>query len=173
MAIPDVIGTIQKIFRIGLSTSSGASILRFSNSSGNLDLQGNPTENRVVIIPNNSGTLALLSDVGNKPTTVIQYATNITIPITGGDSSFSITFTGNANLSIYDGAFDGQIIRISLIQGSGGEKLVTLSNKFRFSDSAPANSFILSTTAGKKDVFTCSWDTVASKWDVLAFMRGF
>jgi hypothetical protein len=48
MAIPDVLGTVQKIFRIGLSTSVGSSILRFSNSSGNIDLIVNPTESKTI-----------------------------------------------------------------------------------------------------------------------------
>jgi hypothetical protein len=66
MATPDILGSIQKIFRIGLSTSTGASTLRFSNSSGNLDLVGNPTANRAITIPDKSGTLALISDTDKR-----------------------------------------------------------------------------------------------------------
>jgi hypothetical protein len=66
MTIPGILGTIQKIFRIGLSSSTGASTLRFSNNSGNLDLQGNPTTNRTITLPDLSGALALISDTDKR-----------------------------------------------------------------------------------------------------------
>lgn len=110
MAIPDILGTIQKIFRIGLSSSTGASSLRFSNSSGNLDLVGNPTANRTITIPNASGVLALTSDIPSlsnfvdlpSPQTITGAKTFSTIPNIPATSNktFAIGLSSSSGASI-------------------------------------------------------------------------
>jgi hypothetical protein len=113
------------------------------------------------------------SSSSTNPAVTLTYATNLTIPVSSSSRVFRLTLTGNCNLDIGDGAFDGQTLRLSLSQDSVGSRLVTLSNKFRFSASAPLTVFVLSTAANSKDVLTMEWDNQASKWDMLAFMKGF
>jgi hypothetical protein len=60
---PNPVGLRTELFTIGSTEVTGTTSLRLQKNSGRVDLIANPTGQRVITLPDEDGTIALLSDL--------------------------------------------------------------------------------------------------------------
>lgn len=82
-----------------------------------------------------------------------------------------ITMTGNITTTTMTGALDGQKMILELIQDSTGGRTISFGSNVRFG--TDLTSITLSTAANKMDRVGLIYNSAASKYDVIAFVKGF
>ena|SRR5687768_9931287 len=118
-----------------------------------------------------SGDLLSHSDVDIGKAPLTDGAT-ITCDITTGQV-FDVTLGGNRTLTFTGGsaALDGKKILIRIKQDATGSRTLTWDTMVRFGTDIA--SITLTTTAGKTDVVGLVYNHAATKYDVVAFARGY
>lgn len=84
---------------------------------------------------------------------------------------FRVTLGGNRTLSNPTNGSDGQKVIWELIQDATGSRTITLGAKFALG--SDIGGITLTTTAGKRDFLGATYNSVADKWYVIAFVRGY
>lgn len=113
----------------------------------------------------------VMIDVGHNPRIAsVSYAATISADVTNVDV-IRISLTGNVTSLGFTGGKDGQKIIVELIQDATGSRTVAFDSSVRFG--TDLTSVTLTTTASKKDRIGLIYDGVASKYDVIAFVKGF
>lgn len=108
-------------------------------------------------------------DVLEAPSTALTDASTIVIDATTG-KFHHVTIAGNRTLGNPTGAYNGQLLLITVAQDATGNRTVTLDTKYRL----PAGlSLAWSTTANRKDKILIQYDSAADTFDVLAFQAGY
>ncbi len=102
-------------------------------------------------------------------TQTVSYSSTPTINWSGKDVS-RITLSGNAVIT-NSGAVDGQRVILELIQDGTGSRTVTFTSETRFG--TDITSVTLSTAASKLDRVGLIYNSAATKYDVVAFVKGF
>lgn len=99
----------------------------------------------------------------------VTYSSTPTINWASKDVS-RITLTGNATIT-NSGAVDGQKLLLELTQDGTGSRTVSFTSETRFG--TDITSITLSTAAGKTDRIGFIYNSAATKYDVVAFVKGF
>jgi hypothetical protein len=84
---------------------------------------------------------------------------------------FRVTLGGNRTLGNPTNPTDGQKIMWELIQDGTGSRTITLGGAFTLG--TEISSTTLSTAAGKRDFLGAVYNAGASKWYVIAFVKGY
>ena len=108
-------------------------------------------------------------DILEIPSIALTDATTIAVNAALGNK-FKVTLGGNRTLGNPTGAYDGQLLIFNVLQDATGSRTVTLGNKYRL---ASGVTLTWSTTANMKDKLLVQYDSVADKFDVLAFQPGY
>ncbi len=82
-----------------------------------------------------------------------------------------MTLTANVTAVTMTGAVDGQNCTLELTQDATGSRTLASPSAFRFSADIP--SLTLTTTASKMDRVGFQYNSVASKYDVVAIVKGY
>ena len=109
-----------------------------------------------------SGTTTLLTFGAN--------GTNISTDCTLGNH-YRCTLTNNFQLNNPTSPLDGQRVVWELIQDATGSRTLAVGDAFAFGSDITA--LTLSTTASKRDFITAVYNSTASKWYVVGFVRGY
>jgi hypothetical protein len=107
--------------------------------------------------------------LGTRAGTATASTSTTSIDVSSYDN-VRITLTSSTTLTL-TGASDGQRIVLELIQDSTGSRILTLGSSFRLG--TDITSVVLSTTASKTDKIGVIYNSAASKYDVVAFVKGF
>lgn len=86
-------------------------------------------------------------------------------------NQFNLTLTGNLTLANPTNAVDGQGIAWRIKQDGTGSRTITLGSNFRLGTDVTA--VVLSTAASKTDYLAAVYNAADTKWDVIAFTKGF
>jgi hypothetical protein len=108
--------------------------------------------------------------IGGSPVT-LAYAATVTTDASAGDI-FDITLTGNVTLANPTNPVNGKTVRWRIRQDSGGNRTITLGNKFVIPSSA-STPLPFSTTGNKMDIFAATYHAARDKWDVVAMVPGY
>lgn len=100
----------------------------------------------------------------------LTYAATVTTDAST-NSHFRIILTGNLTLANPTNPTDGQKVTWELIQDATGSRTLTLGSAFALGSDLTAAT--LSTAAGKRDFLGAVYNASASKWYVIAFMKGY
>lgn len=84
---------------------------------------------------------------------------------------FRVTLGGNRTLGAPTNPVDGMRVVWEFIQDATGSRTITLASAFRLGTDITAVT--LTTTANKRDYMGAIYCAAASKWDVVAFVKGF
>jgi hypothetical protein len=103
------------------------------------------------------------------PATLTDAATIATDASLG--NHFRVTLGGNRTLGTPTNPTDGQKVVWELIQDATGSRTITLSAGFAFG--SDISSITLTTTASKRDFLGAVYNATASKWYVIAFVKGY
>jgi hypothetical protein len=107
----------------------------------------------------------------NKPSIVsLTDQATIATDASLGDT-FSVTLGGNRTLGTPTNPTAGQKVTWIIKQDATGSRTITLSSGFRLGTDIGAVT--LSTTAAKSDYLGAIYNSSDSKWDVVAFIKGF
>jgi hypothetical protein len=104
-----------------------------------------------------------------KPTTLTDAATIATDASL--NRNFRVTLGGNRTLGNPTNALDGQILTWEFIQDGTGSRTIALDTKFALGTDITAVT--LTTTASKRDFLTAIYNSVADKFYVRGFIKGF
>jgi len=118
---------------------------------------------------NNVTSLDARVDVLEAPSNALTDAATIAIDATLG-KFYHVTLGGNRTLGNPTGAYNGQLLLITVAQDGTGNRTVTLDTKYRL----PAGlALAWSTVASRKDKLMVQYDSAADRFDVLAFQAGY
>jgi hypothetical protein len=120
-------------------------------------LVGNATAKFNQLIPQVSG-------LGNVGGTVNTNATAAQI--------FDMTLTDNITLANPTNSVDGVTVRWRIKQDGGGNRGVTLGDKFQIPSSA-TSPLSFSTSSNATDLLAATYDLNRDKWDIIAFVPGY
>ena len=99
----------------------------------------------------------------------VTYSSTPTINWASNDVS-RLTLTGDATIT-NSGAADGQKMLLEVIQDGTGSRTISFTSETRFG--SDITTITLSTAAGKMDRIGLIYNATASKYDVIAFVKGF
>jgi hypothetical protein len=85
---------------------------------------------------------------------------------------YNMTLTGNITLANPTNSVDGVTIRWRIKQDSGGNRGVTLGDKFQIPSSA-TSPLPFSTSGNATDLLAATYDSGRDKWDIIAFIMGY
>lgn len=100
----------------------------------------------------------------------LAFATTIVIDAAQGND-FTLTLTGPATLGNPSNPSNGQKILFAIRQDGTGNHTLVLDTAYRLGTDIPAVT--LSTAANKTDYLGCRYNSADSKWDVIAFVKGY
>jgi hypothetical protein len=103
------------------------------------------------------------------PVTLADAATLATDASLG--NHFRVTLGGNRTLGNPTNTTDGQKIMWEFIQDGTGNRTITLGSAFALG--SDISSVTLSTTAGQRDFLGAVYNASATKWYVIAFVKGY
>jgi hypothetical protein len=103
------------------------------------------------------------------PDVLIDAATIAVDASLGND--FTVTLGGNRTLGNPTNSVNGQKILFAIRQDGAGNRTLALGSDYRLGTDIP--SVTLSTAAGKTDYLGVRYNGTDSKWDVLAFTKGY
>jgi hypothetical protein len=128
------------------------------------------TANRVYTLPDTSGQIATSQMITAFKTAVVALAfgANVATDASTGNI-FTLTLTGTANISAPTNPTDGQKITYRIAQDATGNRALTFDPIFNFGNSVYSNTL----TPSKTDYIGCQYNGSTSRWDVLAFSKGF
>jgi len=86
-------------------------------------------------------------------------------------NQFRVTLGGNRTLGNPTNPTDGQKVMWELIQDGTGSRTITLDTAFALG--TDISSITLTTTAGKRDFLGAVYNSTATKWYVIAFVKGY
>ncbi len=88
---------------------------------------------------------------------------------------FRVTLTGNVTLAIPTNPTDGQTVTWEFLQDGTGSRTLTLTTGSggSFLLGTTVTSTTLTTTASKRDLLTCTYNSSLSRWLVRTFEKGF
>lgn len=89
----------------------------------------------------------------------------------GNNAQVNITLQASTTLTIGNGATDGQILKLRLLQDNSGSRTVAFDSSVVFG--TDITSFTATTTANKVDLVGLLWDATKTKWLFLTYARGF
>lgn len=116
-------------------------------------------------------TKSVVGNLGGVGRQTVTFASTMSLDITQYDM-FDITLTANATINIPTvTGLDGHKAIIRIKQGGSGSYVVTWGSTVRFGTDLP--SLTLSTTVGVQDMVGFIWNSTASKYDIVAFIKGF
>ncbi len=84
---------------------------------------------------------------------------------------FRVTLGGNRTLGNPTNPSDGQKVMWEIIQDGTGSRTITLDTQFALG--TDITSITLTTAAGKRDFLGAVYNSTASKWYVIAFVKGY
>jgi hypothetical protein len=130
--------------------------------------------NQYYVTNDNSSTenIDALDDALNKQRAKVALTDQATITTDASQGFlFTVTLTDNRTLATPTNPTDGQRAIWRFTQDGTGSRTITLDSVFRLGTDIP--SIILTTTAAKTDYMGCIYNSAATKWDVIAFNKGF
>jgi len=86
-------------------------------------------------------------------------------------NDFTVTLGGNRTLGNPTNPVNGQKIMFAIRQDGTGNRTLTLGSAYRLG--TDISSVVLSTAAGKTDYLGVRYNNTDSKWDVIAFLKGY
>lgn len=86
---------------------------------------------------------------------------------------FRVTLAGNRTLGNPTNGRDGQKIKWAITQDTIGSRTLAFGSDFSFSTDLPESAVVMSTDANTTDLLLAEYDSVNSKWRVIAFIKGF
>jgi len=101
----------------------------------------------------------------------LTFASTINTDTSAGDI-FDITLTGSAILANPTNPINGKTIRWRITQDNGGNRGVTLGNKFNAPSSA-SSPLPWSTTPNSMDILAATYHSGRDAWDIVAFVPGY
>jgi len=116
-----------------------------------------------------SGTASLSRVTQGSPVTLTDAATVATDASLG--NHFRVTLAGNRTLGNPTNPTDGQRCVWELIQDATGSRTLTLGSAFALGSDITAVT--LTTTASKRDFLSAVYNSTATKWYVVAFIKGY
>jgi hypothetical protein len=119
--------------------------------------------------PTLTGTATVNGRLALTPVVLTDAATIATDASLG--NQFRVTLAGNRTLANPSNPVDGQRVIWELIQDATGTRTITLDTAFGLG--TDITSVTLSTAANKRDYLGAIYDSGASKWHVIAFLRGY
>lgn len=103
---------------------------------------------------------------------VIALTDGATISVSAAlGNQFTVTLGGNRTLANPTGAVNGQLLLFYISQDGAGSRTITLDTKFRYGTDITATT--LTTTASKTDLIGVRYNSVADKFDVISFVKGY
>ena len=128
------------------------------------------TASRVYTLPDTTGQIATAQMITAFKTAVVAlvFGANVATDASTGNV-FTLTLTGTANISAPTNPTDGQKITYRIAQDATGNRTLTFDPIFNFGNSVYSNTL----TASKTDYIGCMYNGSTSKWDVVAFSKGF
>jgi hypothetical protein len=96
--------------------------------------------------------------------------TSVTVDVTGKDT-FRLLLESSVTALTLTGAVDGQKVNLEVTQDAVGSRLITWPSNVRYG--TDLTSLTLTTTANKMDRVGLIYNAAASKYDVVAFVKGF
>lgn len=97
-------------------------------------------------------------------------SSSVTVDVTNKDV-FRLTLQSNVTTMTLTGGADGQRVVLEVIQDGTGSRTITWPSNVRFG--TDITSITLTTTASKTDRIGLIYNSTASKYDVVAFVKGF
>ena len=124
-----------------------------------------------VFIKKNNGSDAII-EIGSKTPVIAtpSYASTMSVSVAGIDL-VRVALTGNVTTFNLTGAVDGQKVIIEFVQDSTGSRTVAFGTSIRFGSDITAAT--LTTTGLKTDRVGIIYNSAATKYDVIAFVKGF
>jgi hypothetical protein len=101
---------------------------------------------------------------------VLTFAATVAVDASLGND-FTLTMTGPATLGNPTNSSNGQKILFAIRQDGTGSRVLTLGSDYRLGTDIP--SVVLSTAANKTDYLGVRYNATDSKWDVIAFTKGY
>ncbi len=136
------------------------------------------TDGTSMAFPSTSGTVATLDAT---QTLTNKAITTRTVALTDGASIAvncdttdvgTVTIAGNRTLANPTGTpTNGQKLLFRITQGAGGNFTLAFGTNYKFGSDIP--SITLSTAAGTADYIGCVYNSASTKWDVIAFIKGY
>jgi hypothetical protein len=156
-------------FRLYADASSRLSWIGTNGYTRTFDGTAN-TANRTYVLPDTSDQIATAQMTTAFKTAVVAltFGANVATDASLGNV-FTLTLTGTANLSAPSNAINGQKITYRITQDATGGRSLTFDTIFNFGTSTYGNTL----TANKTDYIGCMYNSSTSKWDVVAFAKGF
>lgn len=102
----------------------------------------------------------------------VAYAATIQYDLSTGDY-FETTLTGPLTLGTPLNPSDGQRMLIRLRQDGTGGRVLSFGGVWRFGTDLPSTAVVLSTAINKTDYLGATYNGTDSKWDVIAFIKGY
>ena len=100
----------------------------------------------------------------------VSYSATPTIDVSAGDP-VDMTLTGNVTAATLTGGIDGQKITLRIKQDPTGGRTWAFDSSVRFG--TDITSITLSTAGSKTDYIGLIYNAAASKYDLVAFTKGF
>jgi hypothetical protein len=113
---------------------------------------------------------AWVSIVYTQGTQTVAGATATVTPL-AGQNSILITLQANTTLTIANGVYGGQKLRLELLQDGTGSRTVAFSSSVEFGTTI--TSYTATTAANKRDLVDLIWSTAAGKWMFYNVAKGF
>lgn len=119
---------------------------------------------------NGSGNMIHIGGLSPQIGSVTATGTSVTVDVSQKDV-FRLTLQSNVTTMTLSGGVDGQRVVLEVIQDATGSRTITWPSNVRFG--TDITSITLTTTASKTDRIGLIYNSSASKYDVVAFVKGF
>lgn len=119
-----------------------------------------------------TATAVNLTQSGRYLTTPVVLTSGTTVSVDASlGNDFTLTAAHNFTLANPTNAVNGQKIMFAIRQDATGSRVMTLGSNFRLGTDIA--SVVLSTAAGKTDYLGVRYNSTDTKWDVIAFVKGY
>lgn len=161
------------------ATGSGGSVTSVATSGAGIS--GGPITNAGTLsVQWNAGTVSTIGDgaavsastlqTDHQATQTVSTATATVTPA-GGTSSVVVTLQASTTLTIANGNYAGQHLRLELLQDATGSRTVAFDASVEFG--TDIISFTATTAANKRDLVQLIWNSTSAKWMFAAVGHGF
>ena len=170
--------TINKITLTQPATGSTLTIIDGKTLTANNTIALSGTDSTTMTFPGTSGTVVTLDAA---QTLTNKKVVSRTVAMTDGATITpdcdttdvgTVTIGGSRTLANPIGTpTNGQKLLFRITQGTGGNFSLSFGTSYKFGSDIP--SITLSTAAAATDYIGCIYNSTTSKWDVIAFIKGY
>jgi len=162
------------VVRTALNTTTNRTLTGTTNKidiTNGDGVSGNPTINVGSDVVQLTSTQTLTNKTVTLRVSTLTDGANISVNSDNGDV-FTVTLGGNRTIDNPSGtAVNGQFIEFRLRQDGTGSRTISWGSAYRFGTDITGTT--LSTTPAKNDYIKFQYNSTDSKWDCVAFVRGY